>query len=136
MLAPLGGEVVGYKGAGLAGLAEILSTALTGMGLSFELIGMVGDDLSTPRRLGAFVLALKPTAFAPQEIFDDTMRRYVKALRASRPAGDGKVMAPGDREWAEEERRRREGIPLDPETLRTFAAIAAEAGIAPVASLS
>ncbi|MGH6922322.1 MAG: Ldh family oxidoreductase [Propylenella sp.] len=135
MLAPLGGEIVGYKGAGLAGLAEILSTALTGMGLSFELIGMVGDDLSTPRRLGAFVLALKPTAFVPQEVFDDTMRRYVKALRASRAAGDVKVMAPGDREWAEEERRRREGIPLDPETLRAFAEIAAEAGITPIATL-
>ncbi len=135
MLAPLGGEVVGYKGAGLAGLAEILSAALTGMGLSFELIGMVGDDLSKPRRLGAFVMAINPTAFVAKEVFDDAMRRYVLALRASRPSAGGKVMAPGDREWEEEERRRRDGIPLDPETQRQFAEIAAESGITPIAPL-
>ena len=40
-------------------------------------------------------------------------------------------MAPGDREWAEEARRRDEGIPLDPETLRQFGEIAAETGITP-----
>jgi LDH2 family malate/lactate/ureidoglycolate dehydrogenase len=132
MLAPLGGSDFGYKGAGLAGLAEILSTALTGMGLSFELIGMVGDDLSKPRRLGAFVMAINPTAFDPTQVFGDTMRRYLNALRNSRAAPNGVVMAPGDREWEEEARREREGIPLDPETRRQFSEIAEETGITPL----
>jgi LDH2 family malate/lactate/ureidoglycolate dehydrogenase len=41
------------------------------------------------------------------------------------------VMAPGDREWAEAEARRRSGIPLDPETVTAFAALSREFGIAP-----
>src|SRR5690606_8938344 len=62
MLAPLGGEF-GFKGAGLAGMVEIFSAVFTGMRLSVELLPMSGPDLTTPRKLGAFVMALKPEAF-------------------------------------------------------------------------
>jgi LDH2 family malate/lactate/ureidoglycolate dehydrogenase len=123
MLAPLGGAF-GYKGAGLAGLAEILSAALTGMRIGVELLPMGGKDISTPRDMGAFVLALDPAAFVERSVFDDTMRRYLRALRSGPAVAGGKVMAPGDREWAEAEQRRLAGIPLDPETLVEFRAIA------------
>ena len=129
MLAPLGGEF-GFKGAGLAGVAEILSTALTGMGLSFELMAMGGPDFSTPRGLGAFVLALNPLAFVDEAVFADTMRRYRDGLRRSRAVSGAKVMAPGDREWVEAEARATAGIPVDPETLAEFARIAGMYGIA------
>ena len=129
MLAPLGGAF-GYKGAGLAGLAEILSTALTGMRIGVELLPMGGPDISTPRGLGAFVLAVNPSAFVERSGFDDTMRRYVRAVRAGPAVEGGKVMAPGDREWAEAERRRQSGIPLDPETLAAFRSIAARYQVA------
>jgi LDH2 family malate/lactate/ureidoglycolate dehydrogenase len=122
MLAPLGGPF-GFKGAALAGLAEILSTALTGMRLSFELLPMGGADIATPRHQGAFVLAINPQAFVEDDVFADTMRRYVGAIRGSRALAGETVMAPGDREWAEADRRDAEGIPLDPETLAAFAAI-------------
>jgi LDH2 family malate/lactate/ureidoglycolate dehydrogenase len=128
MLAPLGGAY-GYKGAGLAGLAEVLSAALTGMRIGAELLPMSDADVSTPRGLGAFVLALKPSAFVEEEMYHDTMRRYVRAVRESPAIPGGKVMAPGDREWAEEERRRTDGIPLDPETLAAFEEIARRYGI-------
>ncbi len=124
MLAPLGGAF-GYKGAGLAGLAEILSAGLTGMRIGVELLPMGGEDVSTPRSMGAFVLALNPSAFVEKNVFDDTLRRYVRALRAGPAVPGGKVMAPGDREWEEAERRRLTGIPLDPETLSEFRAIGA-----------
>jgi LDH2 family malate/lactate/ureidoglycolate dehydrogenase len=130
MLAPLGGSEFGYKGAGLAGMVEILSAALTGMGLSFELIGMTAD-LSKPRHLGAFVLAIEPSAFVELEVFNATMLRYLNALRSS-PAIEGrKVMAPGDREWAECDLRAREGIPLDPETQAAFDRLAQQFGLDP-----
>jgi LDH2 family malate/lactate/ureidoglycolate dehydrogenase len=123
MLAPLGGEF-GFKGAGLAGLVEILSAVLSGMRLSFDLLPMNGPDFSTPRALGAFVMALKPGAFVPEDVFQAGMRRYVDVLRSS-PAREGlKVMAPGDREWRVAEERTKNGIPLDPatqEAFRTFA---------------
>ncbi|MGK6314370.1 Ldh family oxidoreductase [Neorhizobium sp. DT-125] len=128
MLAPVGGEF-GFKGAGLAGLVEILSAVLSGMQLSFDLLPMNGPDFSTPRGLGAFVLAMKPGAFVQQDVFQAGMRRYVEVLRSS-PAREGmKVMAPGDREWAVAEERETRGIPLDPATQEAFARLAERYGL-------
>ncbi|AIB13247.1 oxidoreductase (plasmid) [Azospirillum argentinense] len=132
MLAPLGGEF-GFKGAGLAGFVEILSAVLTGMKLSFEILPMPGPDLSTPRGMGAFVMAIRPEAFLPQENFQDSMARYLAALRGSRTVPGRTVMAPGDREWAEAERRRSFGIPIDQTTIDSFDQLAGAYGIpAPV----
>jgi LDH2 family malate/lactate/ureidoglycolate dehydrogenase len=119
MLAPLGGAY-GFKGAGLAGLVDIFSALLSSMKLSFEIAPMSGPDMKTPRKLGAFVMALRPDAFTDMDHFHDGMRRYLEALRSSRGRPGAKVMAPGDREWAEADRRAREGIPLDPQTVTDF----------------
>ncbi|MFE1599431.1 Ldh family oxidoreductase [Methylobacterium sp. ID0610] len=127
MLAPLG-AAFGFKGAGLAGLAEILSAVLSGMRLSHEIAPMAGPDFTRPREMGAFVLALRPAAFIDPDVFRDGMARYLAALRGSSAAG-GPVMAPGDREWAEAERRDRDGIPVDPATLDALAALAAAHGL-------
>lgn len=130
MLAPLG-AAFGFKGAGLAGLVEIFSAVLSGMKLSPEIAPMAGPDFATPRKLGAFVLALKPDAFIDAAAFGDGMRRYLESLRGS-PARPGEaVMAPGDREWAEADRRAAEGIPIDPATEDAFRAIAGRYGIEP-----
>ncbi len=130
MLAPVGGEF-GFKGAGLAGVAEILSAVISGMRLSFDILPMPGPDMQTPRELGAFVLALKPGAFVDQAVFRAGMERYVEVLRSS-PAREGMtVMAPGDREWKVAEERRRSGLPLDPATRDAFAALAEKHGLTP-----
>lgn len=129
MLAPLGGEF-GFKGAALAGVAEILGAVLTGMKLSFDIAPMDGPDFGTPRHLGAFVLALNPEAFLDRGAFDAGMRRYLDTLRSSRPVAGSRVMAPGDREWRVAAERRREGVVLDPATETAFAEIAARFGLA------
>jgi LDH2 family malate/lactate/ureidoglycolate dehydrogenase len=128
MLAPLGGEF-GFKGAGLAGLAEILSAVLTGMRLSFDILPMAGPDLETPRGMGAFVLAIRPEAFLPAVDFRAGMSRYLETLRGSRAIPGRAVMAPGDREWAEAERRLTQGIPIDRATAEAFSRIAGRFGI-------
>lgn len=129
MLAPVGGEF-GFKGAGLAGLVEIFSAVFSGMKLSVELLPMGGPDMSTPRGLGAFVMALNPDAFIDRATFQDGMARYVASLRDSPARAGDAVLAPGDREWAEARRREREGIPLDPETEQAFAGLARRFGVA------
>jgi LDH2 family malate/lactate/ureidoglycolate dehydrogenase len=129
MLAPLGGEF-GFKGAGLAGLAEILSAVLTGMKLSFDIAPMMGPDVATPRKLGAFVLAIRPEALVDRGTFEDGMRRYVETLRRSPARAGGNVMAPGDREWAEAQRREMAGVPIDPATKQAFEQLAAKFGLA------
>jgi LDH2 family malate/lactate/ureidoglycolate dehydrogenase len=129
MLAPLGGAF-GFKGAGLAGLVEILSATLTGMRLSFDILPMVGGDMTTPREMGAFVLAIRPEAFVEKSTYEAGMQRYLTALRGSRPAAGRSVMAPGDREWAEAERRAAVGIPIDPASNEAFAGFAQRFGLA------
>ncbi len=129
MLAPLGGAF-GYKGAGLAGLVEILSAALSGMKLSMEIAPMTGPDFGTPRALGAFVLALRPDALIEGDSFQETMARYLASLRGSTARDGAAVMAPGDREWAEAERRERAGVPLDPATIESFRRLAGRFGLA------
>jgi len=117
MLLPLGGLGFGFKGAALAGVATVLSAALQGTKLDHEMIRMVGtDDISTPRNMGHFFLAIDPARFGGQAVFAAGMAAYLAALRAVPGHGEEPVMAPGDREWRVEAERERDGIPVDIET--------------------
>jgi ureidoglycolate dehydrogenase (NAD+) len=117
MLLPLGGAGYGFKGAALAGVATLLSAVLMGTTLDADFIPMVGgDDVSTPRNMGHFFIAIDPARFAGADIFAAGMRAYLDQLRSIPAVEGGRVMAPGDREWAVEEGRMRDGIPIDPDT--------------------
>ena len=94
MLAPLGGAF-GYKGAGLAGLVEILSAVFTGMTSSLDMLPMVGGDLSTPRKMGAFVLAIRPDAIIDAASFRG--RHAALSRHAARVPGEGRRRRP--RPW-------------------------------------
>lgn len=128
MLAPLAGGF-GFKGAGLAGIAEIFSAVLTGMRLSPEILPMGGPDLATPRGMGAFVMVLDPDGFVGADLVKMGMQRYLDLLRSSPAQPGARVMAPGDREWSEAARRRAEGVPLDPDTVAGMRALATEHGL-------
>lgn len=119
MLAPLG-DAFGFKGAGLAGIAEIFSAVLTGMRLSFDIPAMMGEDMQTPRQLGAFVMAIQPEAFVDRPTFEAGMKRYVDTLRTSPARAGASVMAPGDREWKVARHRDAHGVELDPVTKAAF----------------
>lgn len=119
MLLPLGGLDYGYKGAALAGVATLFSALLTGTTLDPDFIPMYGgDDISTPRNMGHFVLVIDPDKFAGRAVFAAAIGSYLESLRGSRVREGGRVMAPGDREWEEMDRRKAEGIPVDPDTVR------------------
>ncbi|QQR38782.1 Ldh family oxidoreductase [Devosia rhizoryzae] len=120
MLLPLGGENYGYKGAGLAGVATLFSALLTGTTLDPDFIPMYGtENIHEPRNMGHFVLVIDPEKFVGGAMFGQAIMGYLASLRgaAVRPGG-GSVMAPGDREWAEADRRDAQGIPIDPDTAR------------------
>lgn len=132
MLAPLGGAF-GFKGAGLGGLVVVLSVVLARMRPDCELLPMGGPDFETPRGLGAFVLAINPAFFCGREVFVQGMRQYRDLLRGSAAVSGGSVLAPGDPEWAEAQRRERDGIPLDAVTAAAFVRLARRHGLpAPV----
>lgn len=129
MLAPIGGAAFGFKGAALGGVAEIFSAALTGMRLSPEIPFMGGEDNSTPREMGAFVMVMDPDGFIGGPILRATMQRYLAQLRGSTPREGCRVLAPGDREWEVAAGRRAEGVPLDPVTVAGFADLAQRFGL-------
>jgi LDH2 family malate/lactate/ureidoglycolate dehydrogenase len=130
VLSPLGGAQ-GYKGAGLAGLVEILSAPLTGMLLSTELNPMYGVSSGKPRDMGGFALAINPSAFVGPEIYGAIMSRYLVNIRAAIPAegAAGKPMAPGDREWAVEAERQQKGVPVDPVSIDAFEELTSRYGL-------
>ena len=123
MLDPLGAKF-GFKGAGLGGISEILSAVLTGMKLSPELLPMSGPDMTTPRELGAFVIAIDPEGFIGSFLFKEGMERYLNLMRKSKAKENAYVMAPGDREWKIAHDRDKHGVVLDPVTSKQFKLLA------------
>jgi len=95
------------------------------------LIPMVGGDMSPPRRLGHFFIVIDPQAFVSRADYDRGMAAYLDDLRSRGARPGARVMAPGDREWAEEERRRAGGIPMSEALVADYAELAATFGIDP-----
>ncbi|WP_425351317.1 Ldh family oxidoreductase [Kumtagia ephedrae] len=128
MLLPLGGSDFGFKGAALAGVATVLSAVLQGTALDHDMIPMIGGDMSSPRNMGHFFLAIDPARFGGREVFAAGMAAYLAALRAV-PGRDGaEILAPGDREWRVEAERLRDGIPIDLTTAEFLGLSAYSAG--------
>ena len=134
-LLPLGGGGYGYKGAALAGMVSVLSAVLSGMRLDHEMPEMFAPSWSEPRCLGQFFLAMKPSAFIDEAVFQAQMRAYLGALRGQECLPGEQVMAAGDREWAVERERRAQGIPLDTHNWQVFATLAKDSGVAGLAPL-
>ena len=118
-LLPLGGTAYGFKGAGLAGLATILSATLTGAVPDPFMLPMGRDgDVTTHRNVGHFCIAMDPSQFIGRDGYDDAIGSYLGALRSA-PVREGEAaVAPGDREWRTERERLETGNPVDRDTAR------------------
>jgi ureidoglycolate dehydrogenase (NAD+) len=123
-LLPLGGMQYGYKGAGLAAMAEVLSAALTGMPHCSRILPMGGSDISTPRHLGHFFLVIDPKRLVAPNVYEKGMDAYLSDLRSQPARANTRVMAPGDREWSIEEQRGKQGIPIGESLRRQFEELA------------
>ncbi len=118
---PFGGAV-GHKGFALAVMVDILSGALSGASCSHSSTCRLGNAL--------FFTAIDIEKFVPRDEFLEHVRVLRDHVKASPPApGFQEVLMPGEPEFREEERRRREGIVIDPETWRQFVACAAAHGV-------
>ncbi|PMR72622.1 Ldh family oxidoreductase [Billgrantia endophytica] len=135
-LLPLGGSDFGFKGAGLGGMVEILSSTLSGMRHGFRLLPMGGPDMSTPRGVGHFFLAMKPDAFVEEGTFARCLADYLADLRARPATANARVLAPGDREWRCQARRDVEGIPLDSANQSAYDELARHYGVARLSPLA
>lgn len=120
-LGPLGGSGFGYKGAALAGLAEVLGGMLTGMRLSIEQSGIVLADT----QVGHFVMAIDPSTFVPAETFAERHASYLDGFK--REPG---IMPAGGPEWIKRADRSAQGIPLPQGLYDELTAAGETAGVA------
>jgi LDH2 family malate/lactate/ureidoglycolate dehydrogenase len=125
LLMPLGG----YKGSGLAMMAEILCAVLGGGAMSTELGGI--RIQGQPMRTSQFFLAIDVARFMQLDEFHRRMQSLVTMVKSSRPAkGYEEVLVAGDPEWRAEQIRRRDGIPLSDGVWQNLVQAAYQLGVA------
>ena len=127
--APLGGtrEQGSHKGYGLALMAEVLSTMLSG-----TLPTMLDPGSGSKNQFAAYNIE----AFTDLGRFKDGMDEMLRTLRTAPPApGEERVLYPGLLEAEETAERRAHGIPLHREVIDWFGQCTAELGLAPLQTL-
>jgi uncharacterized oxidoreductase len=118
---PFGGPVA-HKGFALGVMVDLLSGALSGAGCSRSHGGRLGNAM--------YFSVTDIAKFVPLEEFlqhTATFEEWVKS--AARAPGFTEILMPGEPEFRQEARRLAEGIPVDEETWRQFAACARELGV-------
>jgi LDH2 family malate/lactate/ureidoglycolate dehydrogenase len=128
LLSPLGG----YKGSGLAMMAEILCAVLSGGAMSNQLGGI--RVKGQPMRTSQFFLAIDVARFMPLEDFERRMSELVALVKSSKTArGYDEVLVAGEPEWRVEARRRTAGIPLSDGVWKSLLEAARQSGVTPPA---
>ena len=127
-LTSLGGslESSSYKGYGLAGMVNILSSCLSGATL-------ITDPMHTKKPqgmdIGHFFLALDPALFRDGADFEQDVTRFCNVLRATQPADPATpVQVAGDPQREHARERRANGIPIGRNLLGKVRSIAEQAG--------
>ena len=124
MLMPLGG----YKGSGLAMLAEIMCAVLSGGAMSTEVGGI--RIRGRPARISQMFLAIEVSRFLPLEEFQGRLDKLVAMIKSAAPAaGYEEVLVAGEPEWREEQRRAREGISVTEGVWNRLAAAASRLNV-------
>jgi len=125
LLTPLGG----YKGSGLAMMAEILCAVLSGGAMSTELGGIRFRGKQV--RVSQMFLAIDIARFLPLDEFRARMDRLIRIMKTTPPAkGYSEVLVAGDPEWRMDEERRRNGVPVGHGTWKALCEAADRLGVA------
>lgn len=116
-LLPLGGqpETGSYKGYGLGLTLDVLSGVLSGSGFGRQLARAEGRSPEVAG-IGHFFIAIRLKAFSPWVKFRNRMKDMLRQLTTTPAAGAPRVFYPGESEYALDQERRANGIPIDPGT--------------------
>lgn len=118
----------GAKGSGLAIMLEVLSGILSGAGahrlLTYDARRESDGSAHTQ-------IAIDIGRMLSRDRYDEQVRELVTRLKsAERAPGVDEVRVPGERAWQETLRRRRDGIPLEDDTVKALDEVAREIGTA------
>lgn len=116
---PLGGIYYGYKGYFLSIIVEILSRVLSGEKYLENSMGSMGN--------GLWIMALNIEAFMNKKKYFKEINSLVEYLNSSHLSlGFSRITIPGDREFDERKKRKKNGIPIDSKTWNRIKEIAKE----------
>ena len=132
-LVPLGGEVAGHKGYGLAMASALISGLAMIEDDNPTLIGAsVVQATPDPRGIvaGVFLAAINPAMFGNAEAYGELTAAHLAAAQRVPPAGGvGETLLPGEPEVRARTARGREGIALPEATWRDLAAVGERYGV-------
>lgn len=124
LVSPLGG----YKGSGLAMMAEILCAVLGGGAMSTELGGI--RIRGRAMRVSQMFLGIDISRFLTLDEFARRMDRLIALVKSTPPAkGYEEVLVAGEPEWRMEAERRANGIPLEQGTWKSLTDTASRLGV-------
>jgi LDH2 family malate/lactate/ureidoglycolate dehydrogenase len=133
--AALAGAVLpmaGYKGAGLALAIDALCGVLAGAAFGPHIVDLY-DEGDQPQNVGHFFLALDVEAFLPLAQFHEQMEQLVREVRDQPRQPDvERIYVPGEWEYEQAERSRREGVPLPAAGVQELNALARRLEVAPL----
>ena len=130
-LLPLGSTrtTSSHKGYGLAVVVDVLCALLSGAAWGPQCGGLT-RDFNDVSNVGHFFAALRVDAFRPLGEFTAQMDEMIRGLKTSALApGEERIYVHGEPEFEEAERRKRDGIPLDPNIAEYLRSLAAERGL-------
>lgn len=120
-LLPLGGRDTGYKGFGLATMAELFAAIVGDGPVSTEPEqSWVGN--------GAAFLAIDPRVFSTREAVATRVEALAEHLWSADPIDDEPVLLPGEKEYEMRRRRVEEGVPVSETVAENLREIAVETG--------
>ena len=133
--AALAGTVLpvgGYKGYGLAFVADLLCGILAGGSFGPQVGSLIKGDESKPTDKSFFFLALKVKAFCPLSEFKDRVADYVRLIKASKLAsGSTEIFVPGEKEWRHYQANKNKPIMIGPKVYGTLNEVAKSLGVKP-----
>ena len=119
-LSPLGGNSFGHKGFGLSSSIEVLCGPLLGLMHGFRILSMDGPNFKNHRNLGHLIIAININAITSRKIYFNNMSQYISDLKSQKSKKNKKILYPGEKEWIEEKKRKKIGIPFDYELINNF----------------
>ncbi len=120
-LLPLGGRETGYKGFGLATMAELFA-AVVGNG------PVATEPDQEWRGNGAAFLAVDPAVFTTPDTVATRVQALAEHVRSADPIDDERVLLPGQKEHETRERRLEQGVPVSETVTGALGDLASELG--------
>ena len=126
-LAPM----AGHKGYGFGLWCEILSAALPGGNMTWQVGSWMFDEPSLPSYHNASFIAIDIGAMVPREQFEKRIRGLIDEIHAT-PTAEGveRVLMPGEREWGMYHNALQSGIALPQDVIEKLSQAAEFTGVA------